>query len=408
MEDYPSQASVLFEADHPYHTTPYVGGVAVHEYTKHQGDDEVAKQTFERRELDVKKLVVTEMSQLKSDRADEQWKGSISLKDRVDRKEITEEEVDTALSGKNVLRYMVRAAKNARTRCVDGRFIKGYMEQRQSMKERPLGPQNAGGTAGTAVAFRIARGADGDDYESLSFAQDFDAFADSLTELGYEIGAHTDNHSEDSPENTGCGAIDKMPEIIEVMTDSKNAPRVNELTQGIMGSAYDSKIYSEMLGNAIRVSSAKASYFKDYRHNLYDRMKARAGDVVSCLFGKHNEVAAIINRVYGTTFHRDEFSADSDNKIQAFNYDYWYTLEKTEALMKDHPYFADMSEERRIIEGKKLLTARVMYTVATLMTLTDGTIQLRIIDEKDDEGTVVDLFDGFGKRDTYAPAAIAA
>ena len=44
-----------------------------------------------------------------------------------------------------------------------------------------------------------------------------------------------------------------------------------------------------------------------------------------------------------------------------------------------------------------------MYTVATLMTLTDGTLELVVLDEKTDDGEIIDLFKDMGVRTPYMP-----
>lgn len=360
---------------------------------------------YERKELSPDNIEVTRLGVVSGD-ADRRWFGNISVASRLLKGEITTGQLAEVFSPNNLRKYVVRAFRSAHTRCVDGRPAEGYEESREEMCDRELGVQTAGGTAGATVCFRLAQGAEDDTYVGHSFEDDIEKFASAVKALGFEIGGHTDDHDR-GPENvTGCGAIDKMREIISVMTHTKHATRLKELTSAVLGTWYDPKIYSEMLGNAVLLQSESESYFKDYKQTVFSKLRAQASGAIERLTGKHKEAGVIINRIYGTTFHRDEFSADNDFELQAFNYDFWRSVEITENFIHDHDIFQEMSDSRKLIEAKKLLTARVMYTVATLMTLTDGTLELIVLDEKTDEGEVVDLFKDMGTRKPYMPSDV--
>ena len=163
-------------------------------------------------------------------------------------------------------KYLVRAYRTSRVRCVDGRVLEGYDRKRAAMKNRDFGPQVAGGTAGAAVCFRLARGAENDTYIHTNFETDLVNFATEIKTMGFELGGHTDSHTVQAntaatEKQTGCGAIDKMPQIIKAMTSTKHATRLKELTKAILGDKYDSKIYSEILGNAVLLQSESDIYF---------------------------------------------------------------------------------------------------------------------------------------------------
>lgn len=316
------------------------------------------------------------------------WPGDISLQKRVESGELSEERVDGAFS--KLKNYFVRSYRSARIRCVDGRPIEGYPENREQMRKRELGPQGAGGTPGAALSFLLAEGHGSDKYsETARFSKDMGTFASDLNKLGFEVGGHTDDH--ESHEKTGCGAIDRMPEIIRNMTNPDNISRLDELTQAVMGDMYDTEVFSSVLGNATRMNAVSQTYFSDYKQSVLNKLQDYTKNAVSKLVGQHKETAAIVNRIYGYTFHRDEFSADNNDEIQAFSYDYWKSVEMAESLFFKSDRYQDLSFDRKIELSKRMITARVMYTVATLMTLTDGSIKLFVVDEKDENGQPVKL-----------------
>ena len=330
------------------------------------------------------------------------WNGTISLEKRLLSGEIDESQVDQAFS--HLKDYFTHASRSARIRCVDGRPIEHYDESRAELKIRELGPQGAGGTPGAAVCFSLAEGPASDTYKGANFNHDVDNLADILHDLHFEVGGHTDESA--NGEKTGCGAIDRMPEIVRAMADFRNTNRMIELTKAVMGDMYDKDAFSLVLGNAVKMSASEKSYFGEYKPNIFDRINKHTKNAVSKLVGNHNEVAAIINRMYGYTFHRDEFSAASRHKLQAFNYDYWKSVEMAESVVKNSAKYAHLNADEKLRLGKRILTARVMYSVATLMTLTDGSIRLYVVDETADDGSVIDLHENFVARDSSTPRAV--
>jgi hypothetical protein len=383
---------------------PAIGSLAAE-----QGEDastgiemeENTVQLYDRKELKKENIEVTKFG-MAAGSLDRLWNGTVSLRNRIFSNELDQEGVNQAFG--KIKDYIVIAWRNARARCVDGRPEEEFISNPKTL-DRDLGPQTAGGTAGAAVCLRLAQGPpEGDTFEELTFEQDMEKFDSEIQALGFTLGAHTDDHASESM--TGCGAIDKMVEIIHTMTDTRLATRMKQLTTAILGDMYDTKIYSEILGNAILMQSESESYFQNYQLTILQKLKDKAANSVSKLVGKHNEAAVIVNRIYGTTFDRDNFSLDHDNKIQAFNYDFWRSVELTETLVTRTAQYQDTSDKRKITEAKKILTARVMYTLATLMTLTDGTLDLYVLDEKDEQDNVVNLFDDFSKRERRTPTAV--
>ncbi len=380
---------------------------------EHNEEAEVKmSQIYERSELKPENILITDAGTLTGGE-DIKWPGFISLKNRLFKRELDGEKVDRVLSPSNIKKYFVRAYRSARTRCVDGRCIEGYEENREEMKERDLGAQVSGGSAGMAVSIRIADGPNAEtDSVDSTFKEDMESISSEMAEMGIEIGGHSDNHAEVG-EKTGCGAVDNMPEIVKNMTDARYATRQKDLVKSVLGKMYDSRVYSEVLGNAMLLEAEEESYFKDYKHTVFEIMKKQSKNAISKLFGNHNEIAVIVNNIYGMTFHRDEFSSDNGHEIQSFNYDVWRTMEVVETFINMSPKYKKLSEEERDIAAKKLLTTRVMYSVATLVTLTDGSLKLFVANEKTDdnqetgeEGHVIELFKDFGNREKYVPEEV--
>lgn len=136
-----------------------------------------------------------------------------------------------------------------------------------------------------------------------------------LQGLGYSVGGHTDNRHTD-PQQSGCGANDRLSEIYEMMTAKPAA--VKALTEVILGAgSVDAATEQLILKNAAQRGDFAFGY--DVVSLLRDIDDAKIEE----LQGSHNEVVAAINLRPGTTLDRraivEEFGVD----YQAFNVDAW-------------------------------------------------------------------------------------
>lgn len=274
------------------------------------------------------------------------WKGSVSADDIfIDLPEITE----------NLSSYYVVTNPNAKTRCIDGRHD-------PELNEAELGPQVPGGATGAALAYRL--GVDKDDLTRGTFLSDFETMLDTYVRLGLAPGGHRDNGEHDDGK-VGCGAIDSVATILGCLSDSNLVEDSKRLTRAILAEGFNRDDYLRVLGASLVLDSHANDYFAQ-NSELIPMLEDKAPGSVSTLTGSHNEKLVSVNFVPGTTFASNRF-ANEHGGIQAFGYDVWRSKELAAMLL---PQDSQVSDRWRFV------TARVMITIATLMALTDGSLQL--------------------------------
>ncbi len=285
--------------------------------------------------------------------SERQWHGKVSAKD-------TNIRTTTLLQSLN--EYYVSTKESAKTRCIDGRHDPKFDESN-------LGPQVPGGAPGAALAYRL--GIDKDDLTRGTFYNDAEAMIDAYLRLGLAPGGHRDDSS--SGEVVGCGAIDGMDAILANMTDPDLVEDHKRLVKALLGRAFNRDDYLRVMGAGLVLRSRSHGYFAG-RGEILDLLEQKAPGSVSTLEGTHREALVIVNFVPNTTLASNRFSAAHDG-MQAFGYDIWRSKQLSRSLFP----LPDQAVER-----DRFVMARVMITIATLMTLTDGSqrIFLRIPTEQ--------------------------
>ncbi len=289
-------------------------------------------------------IKITNFGQLSASK----WRGGISVNTLLANGTVSQGSIDSVLD--TIDSYFVPVNSQCETRCVDGRHSNG-----QSASE--LGPQVAGGTPGAGFPFRLS--GNSSERNSSNFVDDADLTVTRALEAGYVPGGHRDTHGH----GVGCGAIDKMDQAFSVLVDQDFAETIFRLTQGLLGDYFDEASYEEVLKNAYDMSENAEEYFTDRAASI-EQLETKLGHSVQVLEGNHQECFVIVNTVADTTFDNDTF-CDTHDGVQAFNYDFWRTLQFAAELFP-----SDLVAQNRFI------TARVMTTIATLMVLTDGSQQL--------------------------------
>lgn len=278
--------------------------------------------------------------------SNDQWKGSVSASD------IT---LDLAAITKTLNNYYVAINPKAKTRCIDGRHD-------PSLDEAELGPQVPGGATGAALAYRL--GVDRDDLTRGTFLSDFESMLDNYLRLGLSPGGHRDNGDHNDGE-VGCGAIDGVAKVLECLSDPHLVEDSKRLTRAILADNFYRDDYLRVLGASV-VLEAHADHYFAQNDELLPLLESKAPGSVSTLTGSHNEKLVIVNFVPGTTLASNRFANEHDG-IQAFGYDVWRSKELASMLLP---------QDANSIDRARFITARVMITIATLMALTDGSLQL--------------------------------
>jgi hypothetical protein len=319
------------------------------------------------------------------------WRGKISAKLSVIRKRFELQSDEEAREKLEELKqrvgfFYVTAGLKAVVRCIDGRGEEGSPSDKTN-----LGPQVPGGTAVTSLGYRFAKWKD--IKPETTIESDVEEYRSLLTKLGldYIPGGHEDESNAEHPENTGCGAIDKMLEILKVMgeydIDDQGARKylVRDYAWEIAKPYMEKEGFEKAFeGIQVMLQTLNETHFNDryfqkeestgstrFRSGILNKVKEGGRQLgkntVERLSGEHNEVFLMVNYVTGETFDRDGFSSETGGKAQAFNYDVWVIAQRAQNV------FPDDAEKQRTF-----ILTNIMYAIGTAMVLTDGSLELGI------------------------------
>lgn len=283
------------------------------------------------------------------------WPGSISVNELINNGTYTTEQIKDAKQKIN--NYYVNVNSGAKTRCIDGRHD-------PKINNDNIGPQVPGGAPGAALAYRL--GVDKDDLTKGSYLQDANDMIKRFLRIGLAPGGHRDELNNDTQTSkVGCGAIDSMDVILATMLEPKLVDDHKRIVRDLLREDFIRDIYLRNLGAATVLNGQSERYFRG-RQEVLNILETNQKGSVATLSGSHQEVFVIINFVPNTTFASNKFSKEN-NGIQAFGYDVWRSKQIAELLLPRPEQATDRSN---------FIIARVMYTIATLMALTDGSQEL--------------------------------
>lgn len=189
----------------------------------------------------------------------------------------------------------------------------------------------------------------------------FDEAITTLKMKEIPFGAHTDDHAHG--ENSGCGAIDKAPQIFSNAIKYENQIRE---TIGLIGIDTDSldKVYNNFKNFADTIEG------QSYSGSAVMDKVVDSGVIVKELEGSHEEVAIVLNTVEGHTVDQDFIRELSDGQAQVFATDI-HRLEQIANELFDDP-----------AEQKQALLSMVVYTLATAATLTKGDLPVYVVSKQ--------------------------
>lgn len=285
---------------------------------------------------------ITDLGQL----ASSEWRGGISVAKMVADGFAQASTIAQAITRLND--YFVAENATDEQRCIDGRSPAEPFRGQN-------GAQIPGGTPGAALAYRLSLPTS--DLSTAVFNDDARYLLERSLALGFVPGDHRDAHGH----GIGCGAIDKMDVAVTAMLDPSLAADHKKLVSTLLGDQFSENLYTEIIDAAKTLQPRLSEYMDDREKSIRD-LEDVNGHAVPTLEGDHHECLVIINTVPNTTFATKQFSDDFDG-MQAFNYDVWRTFDFAEKLFAN----GELSGSK-----ERLVTARVMTAVATLMVLTDG------------------------------------
>lgn len=284
--------------------------------------------------------------------SDLDWPGEVSASVLIQAGKTTNKIIDEAVKRINDLYVTVNPA--SKTRCIDGRHD-------PELDENHLGPQVPGGVPGAALAYRL--GVDKDDLTRGTFLVDAEEMIRRFLRLGFTVGGHRDEYSH-GRSSVGCGAIDGMDTILATMIHPDLVDDHKRIVKSLLGADFSRDTYLRVMGAAVIVNGRPDDYFRN-REAVIDMLEKVSKKSVSTLRGDHQECIIAVNSVPGSTLSSNSFAKEFG--IHAFGYDLWRSKQMASRILPR----PDQAEDR-----ERFIMARVMCTVATLMSLTDGSQRL--------------------------------
>jgi len=226
--------------------------------------------------------------------------------------------------------YYVAADGDVICACIDGRHFAGHQN---------FGPNSAGGSLSLLIAAKLCG------YNVLGLTE----FFQNLTANGVKLGAHIDEKNSKDLVKTGCGANDRLDEILEKIADKNSRAEILEQMKKLLEMAPDKNVANDIGRSAAKIKLGTAQ----------ERLAAIqiAGGRVDELVGEHAEKTVIINLKSNTTLDREK----SEGKT--FNVDAWAFENSAEAVL------STLGEKVTDATIEKLIAALTMFNFATAMVL---------------------------------------
>jgi hypothetical protein len=261
-----------------------------------------------------------------------------------------------------VTKNIVVVATDAPSRCIDGRpcvqtVAGGAPEPR---------PALAGGALVSGYAAALLTDWFGNEASQVDQLAQAHAV---LTGAGLRAGTHCDEHAFagqyfDAAKHktaTGCGADDRLAEILQKLQDEPRA--VQALAASLLGDKYRAEL---LPSRAVAVDTWDPKLIIDeVADNASIEILASPADTPN---HGHTECAVVFNYVSNRTLDRDAFVAASGKQV--FSVDMWYL---------DKVAYALAAGANSHVPYEKLQHAMVAYQVATYLTLCDGSQRLIVL-----------------------------
>jgi len=242
--------------------------------------------------------------------------------------------------------------------CPDGRGVKkiyhGQIEKERSLKR----PKVFGGGATMAMATLVGVGAEKD-------ASLHEAFEDSirfLNEHMINFGAHSAegaNHG-----GSGCGAIDKAPEVIATAIEYKK--EIKEILDSI---GVDTKNISTIFENFENFETSMNK--ENYSGSAVVTSIIENSKIIKELTGTHKEMAIIMNNFKGHTVDQSLVRQATGDSLQVFAFDVWRVEEIAQKM------YPDDAEKQHLS-----VLSQLVYSMGVAAVLTNGDLPVYSISER--------------------------
>lgn len=284
----------------------------------------------------------------------EYGQGAIGPEPRIKNGEITEAEVDEFVEALQSDEFYDETKGFLPACCVDGRHrLDG---------ECRLGPNAAGGVFSLVAADMLTtQTLRLDAHDSAGYAQNvFDYL--NRTYPG-QFGGHNDDRVSNTGTDSGCGAVDRMAQVISLIASHGDALRS---AAGSLGIVIDDDDFDVIVGRAQQIAQEHGLEISEGSGMMRALQRVAGTGSVETLTGDHNEVAVVINEREGTTLNRAKIRERHGDKLQAFNYDRWAMRKAVHAI----------SQNLEQDEARLKLSAADMYNLAVACTLAGPSLRV--------------------------------
>jgi hypothetical protein len=242
--------------------------------------------------------------------------------------------------------------------CGDGRDVGMVLKLGQTLKRSLNRAKVFGGGLAMTAATRIGLGK----AQGQTFEQNFDEATHDADAAGVDYGAHTGPSN--SPEDSGCGAIDEHPRALENTVIYKSQIKDTLAVLGVEYEGSDTDFEDIIANNAAIV---EANHNTEYSGSKIMSIIERAGKVVKQLVHGHTERRIVLNAVEGYTVNQRLIRDATGERAQVFATDIWRLREIATKLGASPA------------EQNKAFMAQVIYTLGVAATLTKGDLPVYVI-----------------------------
>ena len=185
------------------------------------------------------------------------WSGTIGPEARRQPEPDIDELVEQLFSDpqSNIESYFGPCDKDAHEQCIDGRKAEGYVSDKPETHKN--GAKAPGGMPIGAVGHKLVE--DPENAEGRTIIDDAARMLDTYEESELLFGAHIDDHASDS--ETGCGALDKLRNILRKLSQFEANPQLRLLAMSMLGKEhYSSDRFHLMTGRLVSLQANKEEY----------------------------------------------------------------------------------------------------------------------------------------------------
>lgn len=244
--------------------------------------------------------------------------------------------------------------------CGDGRGVKAVFEGWMTRAKSLTRSKVFGGGVAMTAGMKIGLG----DTAGQGLQELFHDSIETLKDKQIGFGAHTDDHnSGESSVNSGCGAIDRAPFVIQ------NAVKYQEqITESIAALGADTSQLNDVFKNF-------ASYAEQIKDGEYSGKKVTNevsdnGKIVKELEHNHHEMYVVLNTIEGKTVNQELIRSVSGGDVQVFGVDVW---RMQELAQREYPNDTEKQNTAFLSE--------LVYTLGVSATLTKGDLPVYLLSE---------------------------